>query len=477
MASKVVVTKEKLNNIGDAIRNQLGVTTKYALDEMPDAIRAISGGGSGGTGTATVTVTTSSPTFYGKRVTLTDGVDTMATNFSNNGVAVFNKVEMEGELTASVTVAGTTYSTTVTVYSNYSAILEPLCIYGAYWDGSANQQFVRTDDSADFDDPIPAIGAGASGSSPFDTLYPWSEMNIVEDPECGTMVKIPKFYYKLETRSTGSLSIKIANRQTEGFHVCPACADRGDGTGERDYVLVGRYLCANNCKSTSGDAILGGRTRSQFRTSIHELGDRVFQYDFMTHVTIWFLYLVEYANWNSQNKIGWGGPASNAITGGTDNMLYHTGSTEALGNVSRVQYRNIEDLWSAKTFFCDGIYFQNQHVFIIKNPLLFDESGGTDVGTRARTGGTYSEVIRKFEASEVDGYDWCLIVTENGGHSDSDWDTYIGDGAYSIDGGPLVLFASAGDSNHGTNGLFHMAGGNSPGATFDSAGCRCIKLP
>ena len=42
MASKVIVTKEKLNNIGDTIRSQLGVTSKYTLDEMPKAIRVIS---------------------------------------------------------------------------------------------------------------------------------------------------------------------------------------------------------------------------------------------------------------------------------------------------------------------------------------------------------------------------------------------------------------------------------------------------
>ena len=42
MANKVIVTKNKLNNIGDAIRNQLNSTAKYTLDEMPEAIRVIS---------------------------------------------------------------------------------------------------------------------------------------------------------------------------------------------------------------------------------------------------------------------------------------------------------------------------------------------------------------------------------------------------------------------------------------------------
>lgn len=49
MAKKVIVTKSKLNAIGDAIRIRTGENGRYTLDEMPDAIRSISGsGGDGG---------------------------------------------------------------------------------------------------------------------------------------------------------------------------------------------------------------------------------------------------------------------------------------------------------------------------------------------------------------------------------------------------------------------------------------------
>lgn len=47
MASKVIVTKNKLNAIGDAIREKTGTEDKYFLNDMPDLIRNISGGGGG----------------------------------------------------------------------------------------------------------------------------------------------------------------------------------------------------------------------------------------------------------------------------------------------------------------------------------------------------------------------------------------------------------------------------------------------
>lgn len=43
--SKVICTKEKIDDIADAIRDQLSSSDTYTLDDMPDAIASISGGG------------------------------------------------------------------------------------------------------------------------------------------------------------------------------------------------------------------------------------------------------------------------------------------------------------------------------------------------------------------------------------------------------------------------------------------------
>ena len=82
--------------------------------------------------------------------------------------------------------------------------------------------------------------------------------------------------------------------------------NRGDGKGERDVIYVGRYHSCSTYKSTTGQLPKNNITRSDARTAAHSLGSNVWSFDFATRVTIWMLYLVEFADWNSQDKIGYG---------------------------------------------------------------------------------------------------------------------------------------------------------------------------
>ena len=261
-------------------------------------------------------------------------------------------------------------------------------IYGVSWDGTSTTAWTRTDAAAGFSNPNPYVSGASSYGSPFDFISPWKDMVCVTDSAAGVMVKIPKFWYKL-TQNGAGMKIQIADYAAGGFSVCPACMDRGDGKGERNYILVGRYHCAKSTyKSTSGVKPAGSATRSSFRSNIKNLGTGIYMMDFATRFTLWLLYLVEFADWNSQTKIG-AGCGDNSATGNmgyTDSMPYHTGTTQNSRTTRGLgtQYRYIEGLWDNVRDWIDGCYYNSNGMYIIKNPAnASDSSNGTLIGKPA----------------------------------------------------------------------------------------------
>lgn len=344
-------------------------------------------------------------------------------------------------------------------------------VYGAEWDGSSTTKWTRTDQAVDFEDPSPAVNNG-TGSSPFDNISPWKDMTIVEDSEAGTLVKIPKFYYKW-TRNGDAMKLQITTTNTSGFSVSPAHMNRGDGKGERDYVYVGRYHCASDYKSKSGVMPEGNHTRAEFRSNIHNLGSTIWQNDYALFWTIRMLYLVEYADWNSQATIGYGcAPSSSkANMGGTDGMTYHTG-TSAVNRTTYgwTQYRNIEGLWDNVFDFCDGIYFSDSlNINGILNPNNFsDTSNGTLVGTRPVSGNYTS----KWTNPSVNNYNWFLYTSEASGSIS----TYIPD-QYSQTGYGVTLIIGGSSSSSNSAGLFYFDGSRAASFKNDNNGSRLMKLP
>lgn len=266
----------------------------------------------------------------------------------------------------------------------YSVSLAYSRIYGASWDGSSSPSWTRTDAAQNFTDPVPYVAGASNYGSPFDNLMPWSGMVRVTDSAAGELVKIPKFWYKL-TQSGAGIKVQIADAAAEGFSVSPAHMNRGDGKGERDFVYIGRYHCASDYKSKTGVKPQASKTRSEFRNSIKALGTGISQADFAMRFTIWLLYIVEFADWNSQETIGYGCGNGNATEnmGYTDGMPYHTGTTKSSRDTEGccTQYRYIEGLWDNVLDWCDGCYYNNNGLNIILNPANFsDTSGGTLVG-------------------------------------------------------------------------------------------------
>lgn len=359
-------------------------------------------------------------------------------------------------------------SVDVTEVKQYSISIKYKSIYGAIWDGTSTTAWSRTDEAAGFTDPVPAVN-NSGGSSPFDNLYPWSGM-VKEERTGGTMVKIPKFWYKL-TQNGNGVKIQIADKPVDGFSVSPAHMDRGDGKGERDYVYVGRYHCKTTTyKSQTSAKPITGITRSSARSSIHSLGTNIWQCDFAMRFTIWLLYIVEFADWDSQKKIGYGCGNTSATEnmGYTDSMQYHTGTTKSDRTTYGVstQYRWIEGLWDNVYDWCDGCYYNGSGLNLILNPSSFsDSSGGTLVGNL--TSGYPSEISVK----SVSGIFPVFVPSASGGSNT----TYVTDDWNYYPTQPC-LFVGGNYAQNLSNGMFLVDYNGSSGSNAYT-GCRLMELP
>lgn len=383
-----------------------------------------------------------------------------------------NKVNVtavdEGSATITVKVAAGTNHNAPSNKTFTVNVTNMVHIYGAQWDGSSTTKWTRTDEAAGFTDPVPYVQGASKYSSPFDDLQPWAGM-VKSERTGGTMVAIPKFWYKL-TQNGNGMKIQIADRAQSGFSVSPAHMDRGDGKGERDVVYIGRYHChTSNWKSQTGGKPKANITRSSARSSIHSLGSNIWQMDFAMRFTIWLLYIVEFADWNSQAKIGYGcGNDSNTENMGyTDSMPYHTGTTKNSRTTygCGTQYRNIEGLWGNVYDWMDGCYYNGSGLNIIKNPSQFsDSANGVSVGTPS------NGYPSKFTVKTNGGFPLFIPTAASGSDSTYSCDVWVFDSSHPC------LFVGGYYSQDANHGLF-CVGYDSTSYSYAGIGCRLQELP
>lgn len=434
-----------------------------------------------GTGAATETVRaeycrtkTLTLTYYtltvtvkaGSTVTAQCGDKTVTGTVPESGsIKLYLPIAGTWSVTATLDGQTATDSVEVTEYKDYPLTLSYVHIYGASWDGTSTTKWSRTDEAAEFTDPVPYVAGSSSYGSPFDSLQPWAGM-VKSERTGGTMVSIPKFWYKLTQNGRG-MSIQIADRAVEDYSVSPAHMDRGDGHGERDVVYIGRYHCNGTYKSGTGSPRVN-MTRSSARSGIHNLGSTIWQSDFTMRFTLWLLYIVEFADWNSQAKIGYGcSPSSSTFAMGyTDSMPYHTGTTESSrATYGGTQYRNIEGLWDNVWDWCDGCYNDGNGLNIVLNPSKFsDSSNGTAVGVPSN--GWPSA----FKVKTNGGFPMFIPTSASGNDA-----TYSCDHWYFSSSYPC-LYVGGSYSHVSSYGLFYVYYDAASGY-YGSIGCRLQELP
>lgn len=351
---------------------------------------------------STITVTVDS----GSTVTATLG-STVLTKTSN-GTAVFTigkagtwtikatKGDQTAEGTVSITASGQSKALTLS-YTN---------VFGVCWDTSnSSTALTRLTPSTDpyglvtrsvTTEPKPAVGTG-SGSSPFDSYAPWNGMKECNLNNAGavtawkgdsgfsrsnnfTMVFIPEFYVAAKRNGTKQY-FYVSDKPKTGMTKHP-------GSGK----YIGKYHIGSQIVSKSGVSPLVDYSRSWFRTGTKNRDSKFHLYDFATYCAIIFLYIVEFADWNCQKKIGSGiTNGSMHSNGDTDNMKYHTGRTNDFAGDAQnpVQYRWIENLWGNVNQWVDGFNANGAEAYYCTDPSKYADdttTGYTKIGTLPASG-------------------------------------------------------------------------------------------
>lgn len=377
------------------------------------------------------------------------------------------------------------YSRKVTVESLTS-------VFGVSWDSSnpstALTRLTKANDpnklvTVDITtEPVPAVGTG-SGSSPFDNYMPWmgmEEYNIINTSgkvlnkkgESGftrtnisvpVMVKIPEFYYKIE-RVGSIFRYYVADGPVDGLSLHPGSGDNYWGryeAGEASSGTMGLILA-----SYSGTTPSVSKTRSTFRDYARNMASGFQLRDIAAWCAYDLLYLVEYADWDSQKKIGQGlsnNPSVNK-TGLTDAMVYHTGRAHS-GDNAAVQYRGVENPWGNVREWVDGINFQNRTAYICTDPTKYADDTTANYTSTGVTLSSTTGWIKGLGLST--DFPWAYLPNEPGGSST----TYIPDYMYS-GGGWRVLNVGGSYSKRLNGGQFYFDASNTSSDKNSDLGAR-----
>lgn len=424
----------------------------------------------------------------GSTVVLTDGTSTFtgtgtgsAVNYALPRAGTWRATATDGEDTASGTVV-------VSAEGSYSLTLSFVTIVGVCWNwGSQSTALSRLTAANDPNglvntdiatEPVAAVGTG-SGSSPFDSLLPWSGMYecnhsgsavTYRKGESGfsrtgndTVIWIPEYYCKVVNDVANSKTYYYAaSANKDGF-------TKMEGSGK----FIGRYKTGAGYYSKSGLAPQVSMTRATCRTQSKAKGGKWRMNDYATWCAYTYLYLVEFADWDSQSKIGRGyvdGNSAAINTGGTDSMTYHTGRASGTDGKVSVQYRGIEDPWGNVYEWVDGINFSERKAYVCTDPSKYADdtsTGYTDTGVTLCESGWITKLTPSTTVA------WAFFLPTGNGGSET---TYIPDYVRS-NSGWRVLYVGGSWDDGSDAGLFRFDASNDSSYSNGSIGARLLVDP
>ena len=251
--------------------------------------------------------------------------------------------------------------------------------YGVEWDYSqSSTNLTRKGLATSFESPTPATSNNTVGTSPFDDVMPWKGMkryNVIngaigpsedengfDETNYDTVVYIPEFYYTAYKDTTNQKWLwAISPTKLNGYKKHP-------GSGR----YIGRFHTSGDSTevfSKSGVSPLVNTSQTDFRTYSKNKGTGWYMLDLATWSALQMLYLVEFANFDSQTILGTGyDTGSLGSCGGTTGAQHHTIKASHAHN----QYRWVEDPWSNCRDWIDGFIGSRSSVYVGLSNNSFD---------------------------------------------------------------------------------------------------------
>lgn len=328
----------------------------------------------------------------------------------------------------------------------------------------------------------------------FNNVYPWAgfrrcilndngdvvayygDPNYVEDGSIGqVMVEIPKFYYNA-FRTPSGYQWEVTPNKKAGFKLHPAFTNGVDefnyvyfsafegsvyDVSASEYLLVDEQIADFNIdklSSIAGAKPCSGLTQAltiiNSRKLANNRGIGWLQQDFTTTSAVQLLYLIEYANFNTQSAIGLGvvNKASGSgneseITGGTSHLGNSSGMAEGQNGYVSVSYRGIENFWGNIYKWVDGLNIKadNLPYFSTDNyeSNKFDSNYTHLGGKLPSENGYISDILFN------DGFDFGFLPTEVKGSSNS----HLADYYYQSTGNRVARFGGYWNSGGGAGGF------------------------
>lgn len=301
------------------------------------------------------------------------------------------------------------------------------------------------------------------------------------DGNYDVMVYIPAFYYKVtfsgnQTRYS-ILQDEVTSRYKGDHEVHPAFINANGGI--RPYILVGAFKgveSGGKLRSIAGQKPTVSKTISAFRDLARQGRNTKFNINTVQVISaIQMLYVVEFANLNSQAMLGsgWTSKSESAVTGSTAELGNRSGYLGVNGN--QISYRGIEDFFGNVWEFVDGLLIKDDGYYMTNNPAYFgNASNSTRIAITPLTDTDDSKNGYVTEMERNSAIDYCFFPKATGG-SDS---TYYCDYFWVHDKGEENIALCGATWGSGSRaGAFSWGWGDVASDAWAAYGARLCLLP